>query len=150
MLNEIELRKKNKLPPFYRFISIIITGKNEKQTINEALKVKNQITKDIKEEKIPITNNKALKIKFTLTVTYCKDFGKIEFEGSIMTLPDEGEFKSIMDSWKDKKIPENMKFGIFNFIMNKCNVKALHLEDEMGMPLHIPMPRLSKEIKKKE
>jgi len=106
--------------------------------------------KDIKEEKIPITNNKALKIKFTLTVTYSKDFGKIEFEGSIMTLPDEGEFKSIMDSWKDKKIPENMKFGIFNFIMNKCNVKALHLEDEMGMPLHIPMPRLSKEIKKKE
>ena len=106
--------------------------------------------KDIKEEKIPITNNKALKIKFTLTVTYSKDFGKIEFEGSIMTLPDEGEFKSIMDSWKDKKIPENMKFGIFNFIMNKCNVKALHLEDEMGMPLHIPMPRLSKELKKKE
>ena len=50
LLNEIELRKKNKLPPFYRFISIIITGKNEKQTINEALKVKNQITKDIKEE----------------------------------------------------------------------------------------------------
>ena len=106
--------------------------------------------KDIKEEKIPITNNKALKIKFTLTVTYSKDFGKIEFEGSIMTLPDEGEFKSIMDSWKDKKIPENMKFGIFNFIMNKCNVKALHLVDEMGMPLHIPMPRLSKELKKKE
>ena len=50
LLNEIELRKKNKLPPFYRFISIIITGKNEKQTINEALKIKNQITKDIKEE----------------------------------------------------------------------------------------------------
>ena len=50
MLNEIELRKKNKLPPFYRFISVIIAGKKEKQTINEALKVKNQISKDIKEE----------------------------------------------------------------------------------------------------
>jgi len=50
LLNEIELRKRNKLPPFYRFISVIIAGKNEKRTINEALKVKNQITKDIKEE----------------------------------------------------------------------------------------------------
>ena len=50
LLNEIELRKRNKLPPFYRFISIIIAGKNEKQTISESLKVKNQITKDIKEE----------------------------------------------------------------------------------------------------
>ena len=106
--------------------------------------------KDIKEEKIPITNNKALKIKFTLTVTYSKDFGKIEFEGSIMTLPDEEEFKSIMGSWKDKKIPENMRLGIFNFIMVKCNVKALYLEDEMGMPLHVPMPRLTKEVQKKE
>jgi len=106
--------------------------------------------KDIKEEKIPITNNKALKIKFALTVTYSKDFGKIEFEGSIMTLPDEDEFKSIMGSWKDKKIPENMRLGIFNFIMIKCNVKALYLEDEMGMPLHVPMPRLTKEAQKKE
>jgi hypothetical protein len=106
--------------------------------------------KDIKEEKIPITNNKALKIKFALTVTYSKDFGKIELEGSIMTLPDEGEFKSIMDSWKDKKIPENMRLGIFNFIMVKCNVKALYLEDEMSMPLHVPMPRLTKEVPKKE
>ena len=106
--------------------------------------------KDIKEEKIPITNNKALKIKFTLTVTYSKDFGKIELEGSIMTLPDEEEFKLIMDSWKDKKIPENMRLGIFNFIMVKCNVKALYLEDEMNMPLHVPMPRLTKEVQKKE
>jgi hypothetical protein len=106
--------------------------------------------KDIKEEKIPITNNKALKIKFALTVTYSKDFGKIELEGSIMTLPDEEEFKSIMDSWKDKKIPENMRLGIFNFIMVKCNVKALYLEDEMSMPLHVPMPRLTKEVPKKE
>ena len=50
LLNEIELRKRNKLPPFYRFISVIISGKKEKQAINEAIKVKNQITKDIKEE----------------------------------------------------------------------------------------------------
>jgi len=50
LLNEIELRKRNKLPPFCRFISIIISGKKEKQAINEAIKVKNQITKNIKEE----------------------------------------------------------------------------------------------------
>ena len=50
LLNEIELRKRNKLPPFCRFISVIISGKKEKQAINEAIKVKNQIAKDIKEE----------------------------------------------------------------------------------------------------
>lgn len=50
LINEIELRKKNKLPPFYRFISIIISGKNEKKTYTESLKIKNNISKDIKEE----------------------------------------------------------------------------------------------------
>jgi primosomal protein N' (replication factor Y) len=50
LLSEIELRKRNRLPPFCRFISVIISGKKEKQAINEAIKVKNQITKDIKEE----------------------------------------------------------------------------------------------------
>jgi hypothetical protein len=43
-----------------------------------------------------------------------------------------------------------MRLGIFNFIMVKCNVKALYLEDEMNMPLHVPMPRLTKEVQKKE
>ena len=62
LLNEIELRKKNKLPPFYRFISIIITGKNEKQTINEAIKVKNKITAVIKEEMLGPVNAPIFKI----------------------------------------------------------------------------------------
>jgi primosomal protein N' (replication factor Y) len=62
LLNEIELRKKNKLPPFYRFVSIIITGKNEKLTINEALKVKNFITKYIKEEVLGPVNAPIFKI----------------------------------------------------------------------------------------
>ena len=63
LLNEIELRKKNKLPPFYRFISIIVTGKNEKQTINEALKVKMKIERDIKEEILGPVNSPIFKLK---------------------------------------------------------------------------------------
>ena len=62
LLNEIELRKKNKLPPFYRFISVIISGKNEKQTINEAIKVKNKITAVIKEEMLGPVNAPIFKI----------------------------------------------------------------------------------------
>jgi len=38
-----------------------------------------------------------------------------------------------------------MRVPLFNFIMNKCNIKALYLEDEMGLPLHIPLPKISTE-----
>ena len=37
---EIEIRKKNKLPPFQRFISLILTGENENKLEKEALKFK--------------------------------------------------------------------------------------------------------------
>ncbi len=40
---ELEIRKKNKLPPFQRFISLILTGENEHKLETEALGFKNFI-----------------------------------------------------------------------------------------------------------
>ncbi len=40
---ELEIRKKNKLPPFQRFISLILTGENEHKLETEALRFKNFI-----------------------------------------------------------------------------------------------------------
>ena len=40
---ELEIRKKNKLPPFQRFIALILTGENERKLETEALTFKNYI-----------------------------------------------------------------------------------------------------------
>ena len=40
---ELEIRKKNKLPPFQRFIALILTGENERKLETEALGFKNYI-----------------------------------------------------------------------------------------------------------
>ncbi|MDC3120094.1 primosomal protein N' [Candidatus Pelagibacter sp.] len=40
---ELEIRKKNKLPPFQRFVSLILTGENENKLEKEALSFKNFI-----------------------------------------------------------------------------------------------------------
>ena len=40
---ELEIRKKNKLPPFQRFIALILTGENERKLETEALEFKNYI-----------------------------------------------------------------------------------------------------------
>ena len=37
---ELDIRKKNKLPPFQRFISLILTGENETKLEKEAYKFK--------------------------------------------------------------------------------------------------------------
>ena len=44
---ELEIRKKNKLPPFQRFISLILTGENEHKLETEALGFKNFIENKI-------------------------------------------------------------------------------------------------------
>ena len=40
---ELEIRKKNKLPPYERFISLILTGENEKKLEKDAFYFKNFI-----------------------------------------------------------------------------------------------------------
>jgi len=114
-----------------------------KEEIQGKLNINQNIDiKDIKEDNIPISQDKALKINFNFSINYSDNLAKLEFEGSVLTLPNKEELKEILDSWKSKKIPDQARMGLFNFIMNKCNIKALQLEDEMTLPLHVPMPRI--------
>ncbi len=45
--SEIEIRRKNDLPPFQRFISLILTGENESKLEKEAIKLKTSLKKKI-------------------------------------------------------------------------------------------------------
>ena len=44
---ELELRRSNNLPPFQRFISLIVTGTDEKKVEKDSVKLKNFIEKFI-------------------------------------------------------------------------------------------------------
>ncbi|MEK6830862.1 MAG: hypothetical protein AABX77_02435 [Nanoarchaeota archaeon] len=125
----------------------ILVQKQEKS--EERLQISQNINiKDITEEKIPITENKALKISFNLIVEYSNNYAKIEFDGTILVLAEKDELKKILESWKSKKIIEQIRVPLFNFIMDRCNIKALQLEDELGLPFHVPMPKLTLQQKK--
>ena len=99
----------------------------------------------VKKEKILISDIDSLKIKFNLKINYSEEYAKLEFEGNIILLPEDNELNNFLEAWKEKKIPENLQEIIFNFIMNKCNIKALYLEDELALPLHLQkfMPRIT-------
>ena len=125
----------------------ILVEKEESQKANVSIN-QNINIKDISKEKISITDEEVIKIQFNLVIEYSDKFAKIEFEGSIIILPEKDELKQFLNSWKDKKIATEIRVPLFNFIMNKCNVKALYLEDEMSLPYHIPMPRINMDKKK--
>jgi len=122
-LSKIQIQKKEKFE-----------GKIE---INQNIDIKN-----ITEDSIPITDEKVLRFDFTFHIDYTGDAAKLEFEGNLLSIPDKDEFKDIIKSWKEKKISDKVRIPLFNFIMSKCNIKALSLEDDLNLPYHIPMPRL--------
>ena len=61
--NELLMRKKNNLPPFQRFISLIITGSDEKKAELESIKFKEFIEKQIKDKILGPVNAPIFRIK---------------------------------------------------------------------------------------
>ena len=114
-----------------------------KEKLEGKLEIKQNINIDeISKEKINIAKEEALKFEFTFSINYDPKFAEVEFKGHVLALPEKDEMKKILKEWKSKKIPEGIRVGLFNFIMAKCNIKALSLEDEMGLPTHVPMPKI--------
>lgn len=103
---------------------------NNNIDISEIKPVKNDILKQ-KEELVAL--------KFKYGVDYSKDVAQIQIEGNILMALDQKESKDIIRQWKDKKIPENLRAPIFNLIMKKSDIKALSLEDELNLPLHMSL-----------
>jgi hypothetical protein len=94
------------------------------------------------------TDNSLIAVKFIYNVDYEPNFAKIILSGTILFELDKKIGEDILSNWKDKQIPEDFKLVLFNAILRKSNVKALQLEDDMNLPLHISLPSLKKSEKK--
>ena len=112
----------------------------ERLSVNQNINIK-----DVTSDKIMIGKEEAIKVRFNFVIDYSSNAAKIDFEGLVIILPEKDEARQFLKAWKDKKIPDEFKVPIFNFIVGKCTIKALSLEDEFALPLHFPMPRLQME-----
>jgi len=83
-----------------------------------------------------------LLITFNYTLNYNPNVAKLSFSGSVILLVDQKDAKKILKQWEEEKISEEIKIPLFNFILRKTNLKALDLEDELNLPLHISFPSL--------
>lgn len=103
---------------------------------------------NVEKEKAEILNTDLLKLSFKLNLIFDPKMGELNFEGAILIKAEDSKTKEIMKQWKDKKISEDVKVPLLNLILNKCTLKALQLEDELGLPKHINIPKL--QIKKSD
>jgi len=114
------------------------------------LKIDRNISVDsvesVKKSSIQI-KDELMEIKFTYKIKYSPDVANFEFSGSLLATADSKVTKEFLKEWKNKKFPEKYRILIFNIIMRKSDIKALALEDELGLPLHITLPLIREEQK---
>jgi len=114
------------------------------ELLNKDYKIKSNINleeiKSILDKKVKYEED-VLEIKFNYELEY-SELVKISFKGKILIKLDQKDSKDVLEQWKNKKLPENLKIIIFNLILTKSNVRALQLEDELKIPYHISLPKI--------
>ena len=99
---------------------------------------------DIKKADFDILKDKEemLDIKFRQTIQYNPDYAKLEFKGIMLVSLDYKEAKELLKNWqKNKKVPDEFQLTFLNIIIHKSAPKAMQLEEDLGIPFHIPLPR---------
>jgi len=110
----------------------------------------------VENEKIEVIKEETVKIKFKFSVDYNAEEKdkkdeepQIIIEGEIVISVTKKEGEEIAAAWKKTELPSSFKLPLFNLILKKCSIKALSLEEELGLPTHFPLPQV-KAIKKKD
>jgi hypothetical protein len=98
------------------------------------------------------SKNDILKVDFSFSIDYEKDLGKVSLKGLLFVAADSKQIKQTISAWKDKKTPTQLYTTILNIVLQKTAVKAIEIEDEIGLPIHLQnaFPKVSpKSLEKK-
>ena len=115
---------------------------SEKQENFSAKKV--NVTLNVKDPKElrEVDDKKIILFPFEFNVDYEKQ-GKVVVLGRVTFVEDKKRIDEILKNLKkDKEKEKELIKKIYNFIFSKCSIKALYLEEQLGLPFHIVLPRI--------
>jgi len=113
------------------------------------LEVKSNINLvSIEKEKLDLSKQDAVKVIFEFKIDY-GTLGSVLLSGNLFLILDSKTNKEVLSGWKDKNLSNDIKVPILNIILQKASLKALQLEEELGLPPHISFPRLQSNESKK-
>jgi len=86
---------------------------------------------------------KALKFNFDFSIVYDPKIGSMVLGGNLIYTDSDDKIKEVRKHWeKNKDVPNDIKSTLINTIFRRSAVKALVLAQDVGLPSHIPLPRL--------
>jgi hypothetical protein len=128
--------------PIIGFTLKKITAEKANQLTGKIKVTNNLKILDIQPEETTFTKSEeVLRFDFKFSITYEPEIGIIEIEGSILYMDDPKKTKQIIETWKkDNQIKKEVRLQIYNAILARCNVKALNLAQDVGLPPHFRLP----------
>ncbi|MEK6822711.1 MAG: hypothetical protein AABY13_02690 [Nanoarchaeota archaeon] len=111
------------------------------------MKINNNVQiRDIAKADLNVGNMKqpALRFEFEYKTEYLPKVAEIVMSGNMIYLTAADKIESILNDWKkDKKAPKDITTDVINNLLTRCNIEALLLSREMGLPSPIPMPKVT-------
>ena len=114
-------------------------GKN--LSINNNISIKDIIKSDINlgEAKQP-----GLRFTFEFSSKYEPKYAEIIITGDVIYYSTQARVDEVLKEWKkDKTAPKDISAEVINHLLSRCNIQALLLSREMGLPSPIPLPKVS-------
>ena len=124
----------------------------KKESKKGKISINNNVTIEKLEEKdLSLGNQKQKVLNFTFQFTskYDPDAGHINLTGNVLYMEDSKKVEEILDGWKkDKKLPAELLPVTLNTVLNKCNIQALIISEQVNLPPTVRLPRLGPVEKK--
>ncbi len=86
-----------------------------------------------------------LAVTFKYVIDYKPEIARIEMVGSVLLSINSKIAKEVLKKWKGQDTPDEFRIPLFNVIFRKAGLKALELEDQLNLPLHMQMPAIRKD-----
>lgn len=127
-------------------------GAEKNSDFSGKLEIKSNINiEKIEKHKTTSMKQDALKIKFNVDVDY-GDLGKVEMKGNLFITADSKAMKETLLNWESQKKPTDLQVAIINIILQKTSIKAIQIEEEIGLPIHLQnlFPKINAKEKEEE
>jgi len=121
------------------FIDVLFTkiNGNRERKIEKKVEVKASLNFKDPEKDYEDKEKISLLFPFSFSIEY--NFADLFFEGFVVYVDEKKNAENLLKNWKKDK---NFTRNLYNYALNKCNLKALFFEEILRLPPHIPFPRL--------
>jgi len=118
-----------------------------KAPIKGQISINNNIAiTNVEKHEIKLQNQQSVKIEFEFTAKYDPNMGNIIIQGEVVVVNPPEKIKEILEQWKkDKKLPDDVLAPVMNNLLTKCNIEALVVGREVGLPPTLNMPKVKVE-----